>query len=265
MPCDLWNVFASALMDGNTWFSHLLRFCSTSKEISTHWPGPPRSQWPTAESLFSCPKFLGCRRLQEDLRGGPEWGWWRNWCTGRHSGPSPVSVLPPFSPHCTVSAGPLTTACVLAEPGCSSCLVTRGADGRSLGRLDEDADPTEKTRTRERSPPKVQLVLPAHMGWRGGKRDKRVWRAPCVKFGNTYAQQAQKDLRLPGRKRRHYPSCSKQTNSLRATLSIQVTHCISGCSSSRSRRQVKAAHSCVRHCAHRAHRRQTLRSIKRAP
>lgn len=103
--------------------AYLLHFCSTSKEISKRWPDPPRSQWLTTESLFSCPKFLcRCRRrFRAEPRTEQGWGWWWNWCTGHHSGPSPESVLLLSSPHCTASAGRPTRACVLAEPGCSSC------------------------------------------------------------------------------------------------------------------------------------------------
>lgn len=176
----------------NTWFTHLLRFCSTSKGISRHWPSPPRSQWPTGESLFSCPKFLARPRIREDLRSGQGWEWWRNWCTGRHSGPSPVSVLPLFSPHCTVSAGPPTRACVLAEPGYSSslryvrsprwpgaltapCGFWRSRWSESV-RLDEDGNPADKNPTSECSPPKLQLTPPRTWAGEEGRETESLER-----------------------------------------------------------------------------------------
>lgn len=95
-------------------FTHPLRFYSTSRGISRHLPGPPRSQWRTVESQFSFPRFPCCPRFRCAPHGRRGKGWWRNWCTGPHSGPSPVSVQPLFSPRCTGLAGPPTRACVLA-------------------------------------------------------------------------------------------------------------------------------------------------------
>lgn len=199
-----------------TWFTHLLRFCSTSKEISKHWPGPPRSQWRTAESLFSCPKFLVRPRVREPLRGGQGWEWWRNWCTGRHSGPSPVSVLPPFSPHCTVSAGPPTTACALAKPGCSSsssslrcvrsprwpgaltapCGFWRSWWSESVS-LDKDGNPADKNRINERTPPNPHQRPPR--AWAGGREEKqRSWKGfgcLCVKVFKTITHGEKRQVR----------------------------------------------------------------------
>lgn len=104
--------------------TYLLRFCSINRGISKHLPDPRRSQWQTEESLFSCPTFPVRPRSQvrTELRRRRAKEWWKNWCTERHSGPSPVSVLPPSSPRYTVSAEPRTTACALAELGYSSSL-----------------------------------------------------------------------------------------------------------------------------------------------
>ena len=189
----------------NTRFTHLLHFCSTSKEISKHWPGPLRSQWPTGESLFSCPKFLFRPRIRGDPRGGQGWEWWRNWCTGRHSGPSPVSVLPLFSPHCTVWAGPPTRACVLAGLGYSFSLVRTkptlarcshgplrvlaeqmvGVGALGYGRQSRWQNPDKRVFSAE-----ATADTSAYMSWRGGERKTEfgvVW-CLCVKFQHSYAQ-----------------------------------------------------------------------------